>query len=160
MLNGEYKVQKFTLTVFINRSQQDVFDFLSDPANLSKWNSNFTSAEWASSNVPGLGSMYRVRTKMSGGKNEGLFEITQWDPSHRYSYRSISRLPFPLECIESAVTLTPKENGTQLTFESQFGLVGVLKVVEGMFRKVAEKEDGNNFDTAKRLLEANEPANG
>jgi uncharacterized protein YndB with AHSA1/START domain len=31
---------QFTLSVFINRSQQDVFDFLSDPANLSKWNTS------------------------------------------------------------------------------------------------------------------------
>jgi uncharacterized protein YndB with AHSA1/START domain len=30
---------KFTVSVFINRSPQDVFNFLSDPANLSKWNS-------------------------------------------------------------------------------------------------------------------------
>ena len=32
---------KFTLSVFINRSQQDVFDFLSNPANLSKWEFEF-----------------------------------------------------------------------------------------------------------------------
>lgn len=145
---------KFTLNIFINRSQQDVFDFLSDPANLSKWNSNFASAEWTSSNAPGLGSTYRVLANMPGGKNEGLFEITQWDPPQRYGYKSISSLPFPIESIESTVTLVSKENGTQIIFESQFALVGVLKVAEGMFRKLAEKGDGNNFDTAKRLLEA------
>ena len=153
-------MQKFTVSVFINRPLQDVFDFLNNPANLSKWNSNFASAEWTSSDAPGLGSTYRVLAKMSGGKNEGVFEITQWNPPHRYSYKSISKLPFPIERIESTVTLAPKENGTQLTFESQFGLVGVLKVTEGMFRKLAEKGDGNNFDTAKRLLETNEPTNG
>jgi hypothetical protein len=146
---------KFTLSVFINRSHQDVFNFLTDPANLSKWNSNFASAEWTSSDAPGLGSTYRVLAKMSGEKDEGLFEITQWDPPQRYGYRSISSLPFPIERIESTVTLAPKENGTQITFESQFGLVGMLKFAEGMFRKLAEKGDGNNFDTAKRLLEAN-----
>lgn len=54
----------------------------------------------------------------------------------------------------SAVTLSPKENGTQITFESQFGLAGILKFAEGMFRKLATKGDGDNFDTAKRLLEA------
>lgn len=148
-------MQKFTLSVFINRSQQDVFDFLSDPANLSKWNSNFASAEWTSSNAPGLGATYKVVAKMSGGKNEGLFEITQWDPPQRYSYKSISGLPFPIESIESAVTLAPKENGTQITFESQFGLAGILRFAEGMFSKLATKGDGDNFDTAKRLLEAN-----
>lgn len=147
-------MQRFTLSIFINRPLQEVFDFLSDPANLSKWNSNFASAEWTSSNAPGLGSAYKVLAKMSGGKDEGLFEITQWDPPQRYSYKSISRLPFPIESIESMITLTPKENGTLLTFESQFGLVGILKFAEGLFRKLAEKGEGANFDTAKRLIEA------
>ena len=145
---------KFTLNVFINRSQQDIFDFLSNPANLSKWNSNFTSAEWASSDTPGVGSTYKVLAKMSGGKNEGLFEITQWDPPHRYCYKSISKLPFPIKSIESAVTLAPKENGTQLIFESQFGIAGILKFADGMFGKLAEKGDRSNFEIVKQLLEA------
>lgn len=106
---------QFTLGVFINRSQQDVFDFLSDPANLSKWNSTYEAAQWTSSEAPGIGSTYKVLAKMPGGK---------------------------------------KENGTQLTFESQFGIVGILKFAEGMFGKLAEKGDGSNLDTAKRLLEA------
>jgi len=147
-------MRKFTVSVVINRSQQDVFDFLSDPANLPKWNSNFASAEWTTSDTPKTGSTYRVLAKMSGKENEGLFEITQWNPPHGYGYKSVSRLPFPIERIESAVKLAPKENGTQLTFESQFGLVGILKVAEGMFRKLAEKGDQSNFETAKRLLEA------
>jgi uncharacterized protein YndB with AHSA1/START domain len=37
---------KFTVSVLLNRSQQDVFDFLSHPANLPKWNTDFESAEW------------------------------------------------------------------------------------------------------------------
>ena len=141
---------KFTLNVFINRSQQDVFDFLSNPANLSIWNSNFSSAEWTSSDTPGVGSTYKVLA----GKNEGLFEITQWAPPHRYCYKSISKLPFPIESIESAVTLAPEENGTQLTFESQFGIAGILRFADGMFGKLARKGDGSNFETAKRFLEA------
>ena len=103
---------------------------------------------WSRLNVQSAG-------EMSGGKNEGLFEITQWDPPQRYSYKSISGLPFPIESIESAVMLAPKENGTQITFESQFGLAGILKFAEGIFRKLAAKGDGDNFDTAKRLLEEN-----
>jgi len=90
---------------------------------------------------------------MSGWKNEGLFEITQWNLPQRYSYKSISRLPFPIERIESAVTFAPKENGTQIAFESQFRLVGILKFAECLFSKLAKKGDGDNFDTSKRLLE-------
>jgi uncharacterized protein YndB with AHSA1/START domain len=143
----------FSVSVFINRSQQDVFDFLTNPANLSKWNSVFESAEWTSSEAPGVGATYRVLAKMPGGKKEGLFEITQWDPPYSYSYKSI-RLAFPIESIQSAITLVPNENGTQLTFESQFGIAGVLKFAESMFGKLSEKGDRRNFETAKHLLEA------
>ena len=48
----------FTLRVFINPLQQDVFDLLSDPADLSEWDSDFESAEWTSSDAPEIGSLY------------------------------------------------------------------------------------------------------
>ena len=144
---------KVTLSVFINRSQQDVFDFLSNPANLSKWNSVMESAEWTSSGVPGVGSTIRGLGRMLGSKKEVLFEITQWDPPNRYGYKTSMRI-FPIEGFESAITLAPKDNGTQLTFESQFRITGVLKFAEGFFARMGEKGDGKNFETAKRLLEA------
>ncbi len=144
---------KFTLSVFINRSQQEVFDFLSNPANLSKWSSAFESAEWASSGAPGIGSTYRVSARILGSKKEGLFEIVRWDRPNLYSYKMNARA-FPIERLESTITLEQKYNGTQVTFESQFEIVGVLKFAEGIFAKMGEKQDGSNFDTAKRLLEA------
>ena len=63
-------MQKFVLSVFINRSQQEVFDFLSDPANLSKWSSAFESAEWTSSDAPGIASVYRASGKRLGSDKE------------------------------------------------------------------------------------------
>ncbi len=56
--------------------------------------------------------------------------------------------------MESTITLKPKNDGTQVTFESQFELVGALKFAEGFFVKLGKKQDGKNFDIAKRLLEA------
>lgn len=146
-------MRKIRLSIHINRPREDVFDFLSDPANLSKWNSVMDSAEWTSSDAARAGSTYRVVAKMPGGKKKGLFEITQWDPPQRYGYRS-REIAFPFESIESTITLAPQDGGTQLTFEAQFALSGLLSLVEGMFVKMAEKGDGANLATAKRLLEA------
>jgi uncharacterized protein YndB with AHSA1/START domain len=146
---------KFTFSVFINRSQQDVFDFLSDPANLSKWNSTFESAEWTSSAAPGSGSTYRVSAKILGAKKEGLFEIVQWDRPNCYSYQMNQRA-FPLEQMVSAITLQPQNNGTHVTFESQYELASILNFAEGFFAKMGEKQDGRNFETAKKILEAGE----
>jgi uncharacterized protein YndB with AHSA1/START domain len=146
---------EFAFSVFINRSQQDVFDFLSDPANLSKWNSSFESAKWASSAAPGPGSTYRVSAKLLGAKKEGLFEIIQWDRPNCYSYQMNQRA-FPIEQMLSAVTLQPKSNGTQVTFESHYELAGILKYAEGFFAGMGKKQDSRNFETAKKILEAGE----
>jgi len=143
---------KFSVSVYINRSQQDVFDFLSDPANLSKWSSAFESAEWTSSDAPGIGSTYRVSARILGAKKEGLFEVVQWDRSNRYSYK-IKQRAFPIERMETAITLEPKNSGTEVTFESQFEIVGVLKFADGVFARMGKKQDGSILDTAKRLLE-------
>ncbi|MBZ0298307.1 MAG: SRPBCC family protein [Anaerolineae bacterium] len=144
---------QLAISVFINRSQQDVFDFLSDPANLSKWSSAFESAEWTSNDTPGIGSTYRVSANLFGSRKEGLFEIVQWDCPNCYSYKMNARA-FPIERMESTITLRPKNDGTQVNFESQFELVSALKFAEGFFAKVGEKQDGKNFNVAKGLLEA------
>jgi uncharacterized protein YndB with AHSA1/START domain len=149
----EYEMQKFTLSVFINRSQQDVFDFLSDPANLSKWDSDFESAEWTSSDAPGIGSTYRASGRRLGSKKDGWFEIVQWDRPNRYCYKVKERM-FLFERAETAITLTPKDKGTEATFECQFEVVGTLKFAEGIIAKMGKKRIEGNLDTSKRLLEA------
>jgi hypothetical protein len=50
--------------------------------------------------------------------------------------------------------IAPRNNGMQVTFESRFEMVGVLKFAEGFFAKLGEKGDKNYVETAKRLLEA------
>lgn len=46
------------------------------------------------------------------------------------------------------------DGGTELSFDGQFDLTGVLRLLEGMFVKLAVKGDQVNLATAKRLLEA------
>jgi hypothetical protein len=152
-------MRRIKLSIHIHRARQDVFDFLSDPANLSKWNSVMESAAWTSSDPAGVGSTYNVLAKMPGGMKKGLFEITQWDPPQRYGYRS-REIAFPFKSIESTISLAPQDGGTELTFEAQFALAGLLSLVEGMFVKMAEKGDGANLAVAKRLLEAAQHGDG
>ena len=45
---------QFSLSIFINRSQQDVFDFLSNAANFQRWMPLMQSAAWTSSGEPGV----------------------------------------------------------------------------------------------------------
>ena len=146
-------MQKFTVRVLINRSQHDVFDFLSNPTNLSKWDSDFESAEWTSSGVPGIGSTYRASGRRLGSEKDGFFEIVQWERPNKYSYKVKERM-FLFDHAETAITLKPKDNGTEATFESQFEIVGRLKFAEGFVARMGKKRIEGNLNAAKRLLEA------
>jgi carbon monoxide dehydrogenase subunit G len=148
-------MQKFRSGVFINRSQQDVFDFLSDPANLSKWDSDFESAAWISNDAPGVGSTYRASGKRIGSEKDGFFEIVQWDCPNRYSYKVKERM-FLFERAETTVTLEPKSNGTAVLYESQFEIVSRLKFAEGLVARLGKKRIEGNLDAAKRILEASQ----
>ena len=144
---------KFTLSVFINRSQQDVFDFLSDPANIPKWDSDFESAVWTSNGVPGIGSTYRASGKRLGSEKDGFFEIVQWDRPNRYSYKAKERM-FLFEHAETTIMLKPKDHGTEAFCEYQFEIIGRLKFAEGFVARMGKKRIEGNLNAAKRSLEA------
>jgi hypothetical protein len=61
---------------------------------------------------------------------------------------------FLFENAETAITLKPKGNTTQATFESQFEIVARLKFAEGLVARMGEKRIEGNLNAAKRLLEA------
>ena len=50
---------KWENSLFINRPQQEVWDFISTPANRVQWVSGAESAGWASAGPPGVGSTAR-----------------------------------------------------------------------------------------------------
>ena len=149
---GKFAMYKFTKSVFIKRSQQDVFNFMSNPANNTKWQP-IEFAEWISDGAPGIGSSFKIAMKLFGRSTETVFEITSWEPPSRYSYRSV-KISSPAESIQTEIELKSKEHGTQLTFEAQIGAAGIFKLTEGMLGKLAEKGDGSNIDTLKQILEA------
>jgi uncharacterized protein YndB with AHSA1/START domain len=144
---------KFTLNVFINRSQQKVFDFLSDPANIPKWDSDFESAEWTSNGAPGVGSTYRASGRRLGANKDGFFEIVQWNRPNRYSYKVTERM-FLFEHAVITITLKPRDKVTEATCEYRFEIIGTLKFAEGFVTRMGKKRIESNLNAAKRLLEA------
>jgi carbon monoxide dehydrogenase subunit G len=134
---------------FINRPQQEVWDFISNPANLSQWASTTESAEWISQGPPGVGSTSLEVGKVFGRKIEVTLEITAWDSPNEFSRKAISG-PVPTEVTWK---LEPKEKGTQLTNNGQAELVGFFRILGGLLGKQAEKQSVADLDALKVLLE-------
>ena len=139
----------FDTSIFINRPRQEVWDFITNPANHDKWGSSTESAEWTSDGAPGVGSTYRSVGKLLGRKIETTAEIIIWDPPNKHGHKSISGM-FP---IEVTMKFEPKEDGTQLNVHIHAEIGGFFKMAEGLVQKQLEKQLGTDFQTLKQLLE-------
>ncbi len=135
----------------INRPQQEVFDFLSNPANTAQWSSTTKAAEWTSGGPVGVGSTWRQIDRFLGRRLDSTIEITIWNPPNQFGYKVVSG---PAKGNERTLTLEPQENGTRLTSTFQGEIGGIFKIAKGLVRKQAEKQSDAEHDALKLLLEA------
>ena len=142
---------KTQLSVSINRSQQDVFDYVTDPANDPNWQSSTESSRWTSQAPYGVGSTQDSVIKFLGRKIESTSEITIWDPPNTFGFK-VTKGPIPFQGVVGFESTG--ESGTELTadFEAEFG--GFFKLAEGLVGKQVSKEMDSNFSALKLLLEA------
>ena len=75
-------------SVSINRSPQDVFDYVGDPANDANWLSGTESSAWTSEPPHGVGSTQESVVRFLGRRIEGTNEITIWDPPKTMGLKS------------------------------------------------------------------------
>jgi carbon monoxide dehydrogenase subunit G len=153
VFKGEPEVQKFKVSVFINRSQQDVFSFLSNAANFQRWMPLMQSAAWISSGDPGVGTTGIGVMKMAGREMELLLEISRWDEPGLLGFKILNN-PFPLEAMEYVYRLEPEDSGTRLTLDGEIEMVRLLRFAGGWMGKMYMKSNRNELNTAKQLLEA------
>lgn len=144
---------KFTISVFINRSQQEVFAFLSNPSIKHKWMPILKSAAWTSSSEPGVGSTVRAMMKMAGKETEMRLEITQWDVPNRYGYKMLA-VPFPMKAMAHSFRLESQDGGTRVSQVGEFEMVSILRFATGLMGKFATKLNVSELKTLKQLLEA------
>ena len=139
----------FEKSIFINRPQQEVFDFLTDPTNDSKWRDSAVSSEWVTEEPVGVGSKLRSVDKFLGRNLESTAEITTWDPPSTYGQKTLSGpVPFAF-----TISLEAQGGGTRLTMNVQAEFGGFFKMAEGLVGKQLEKQIETDFNGLKRVLE-------
>ena len=141
---------KFESSTFINRPQQEVFDYVTNPANNAKWQDGTESAEWTSAGPPRVGSTVKFVAKLLGRKIEAVVEVTGWDPPNLLSIKSVGG-PIPFE---STQRFAAQGDGTLLTETGQAEIGGFFKLAEGLVGKQLEKQSEASRAALKLLPEA------
>ncbi|MCH7845308.1 MAG: SRPBCC family protein [Acidobacteria bacterium] len=138
-------------SVQINRSPQDVFDYVNDPANDANWQGPIESSRWTSEGPPGVGSTKESVIKFLGRKSESTSEVTIWDPPNTTGFKLIGG---PMQFQGTFGFESTGEGGTELTEDFEFEFGGFFKLAEGLVGKRLEKQLETDFDALKLLLES------
>ncbi len=140
----------FETSIFINRPQQEVFDYVSEPANNTQWQSTIESSEWTSEGPIAVGSTLHVVTRFLGRKIESTSELTVWDSPNQFSIKTASG-PIPFE---GTNRFESKENGTQVTVSGKAEPGGFFKLTGGLFAKQLQKQIETDLSALKLILES------
>lgn len=139
----------FEVEKFIKRSRQDVFDYVTDPANDANWQGTARSSEWASEEPHGVGSQVHAINRFMGRDIDSMLEITAWDPPGAFGQKAVSG-PVPFEI---TMRLEAQDDGTRLTVSGEAEAGGFFKIAEGLVGKQLKKQMEKDFETLKQVLE-------
>jgi ligand-binding SRPBCC domain-containing protein len=140
----------FTVTTFINRPLQVVFDFVTNPANSAQWQSGTESAKWSSEGPVGVGSIVHSVGRLLGREIAIDAKITQWNPPNVWDQKASSG---PLK-FENTNKFESKDGGTLLIQSFMGEVAGFFKMAEGLAIKQLQKQIETDGNALKMLLEA------
>jgi len=139
----------FEKTVFINRPQQEVFDFMSNLENGIQWRS-LESSKRTSDDPIGVGSTWREASKFMGREIELDIEFISYEPPYQFIAKAISG-PFPMEI---TYEFESQDGGTLISLSAKAEVSGFFKMAEGLVGKQAEKLSETELAALKKLMEA------
>ena len=135
--------------VLIDRPMKDVFAFVSNPNNMSKWNSAVVSLEQVSPGAVGVGSKFKTVGEMMGRRIEGEMQITAYEPDTKCGFQ-VNAGPMQVNLTLSFKTVG---TGTKVSLNAQGNPGGIFKLAEGVMTGQIKSMMEGNLARLKDALE-------
>ena len=150
LIKKEINVIKVEHSIVINRPVPEVFAFVTDPANNTKWQEGLVESRMVSSSAMEVGAQVTDVRKFLGRDMESKLEVLVYEPNKRIMQKVISG-PIQFEIIQ---TFDPDVNGTKLTTLIHGEPGGFFKLAAGMVQKQLESQIQGDAERLKNVLEA------
>ena len=137
------------LGTLIDRPVKDVFAFITNPNNMSKWNAAVVSMEQMTPGAVGVGTKFKNIGEMLGRRIEGEMQVITFEPDSKYGFQ-MNAGPMQMN-----VTLTFKTvgTGTKLNLNGQGNPAGFFKLAEGVMAGRVKSMMEDNLARLKSVLE-------
>jgi carbon monoxide dehydrogenase subunit G len=139
----------FDLSTLIDRPVKDVFAFVSNLNNMTKWNSAVVSLQQLTPGTLGVGTKFKSVGEMMGRRIDGEVKVTSYEPDSRTGFQMNAG---PLQ-MNVTIGFKPVGTGTKVSLNAQGNPAGVFKLAEGMMQGRVKSMMEENLARLKSVLE-------
>ncbi len=138
-------------SIEINRPLQEVFNYVSDVGNYPEWMADALEVRKDTAGPPQQSDRFTLAIKSVGRRFETPYERTSYEANRRYTDRAVGG-PIPNQRWDCTFKEVP--GGTRLTRAVEAELGGLLKLLEPLQKRSAERQLRKDLQTLKDVLEA------
>jgi len=137
------------LGVLIDKPVKDVFAFVTNPNNMSKWNSAVVSMQQITPGAVGVGTKFKNVGEMLGRRIEGEMQVVAFEPDTKYGFQ-MNAGPMQVNVVLMFKTVG---TGTKINLNAQGNPAGVFKLAEGVMQGRVKSMMEENLARLKAVLE-------
>jgi carbon monoxide dehydrogenase subunit G len=137
-------------SVTIDRPLEEVWDFVSDPANNPQWQSGVIQSDQSPIGPIGVGTRVRIVRRLMGQRMELVLETTEFAPYEKFAFKSLSG---PLD-VSGFLAVAATDTGTEVTYRGTGKAAGVLGLGETIIAGLVNKQISDDLKALKALLES------
>src|SRR2546423_15671244 len=138
---------KIEFSIAVRRPVEEVFAYLTDPANLPEWQSSAIEGRMEAAGPMAKGARFVEARKFMGRRFESTLEVTEYDPPRRFAFRVVSG-PVPFRADHP---LEPSDGGTQLSVVGEGESGGFFKAAEPPVIRTARRQTKTDFEALRNL---------
>lgn len=135
--------------VLVDRPVKDVFAFVSNPNNMSQWNSAVVSLQQSTPGTVGVGTKFKTVGEMMGRRIEGEMQIIAYEPDTKCGFQ-LQAGPMQVNLTLSFKTVG---TGTKISLNAQGNPGGIFKLAESVMAGQVKSMMEGNLARLKTVLE-------
>ena len=141
---------KIQESVMIDRPVEEVWKFLDDISNLTKWNPQVLEPRQTSAGPVGVGATAEFGAKMRNSTTTISMRITEYEPNRRFSFEHTSG---PLKGTTESDSWENIDGKTKFTRTGDLKFRGFYKLVGPFVTPGWRKDVVSSLDNVKHILE-------
>ncbi len=139
--------------IVIERSIEDVFDFVADERNEPRYNPQMTRADKVTDGPIGVGTKFHSVMTGVGGAADMTIEFTEFDRPRRIAETThMSNMN-----IKGVLAFEPVPEGTRMTWLWDLEPRGFYKMLGPLIRRIGERQELRIWSELKMVLETAAP---